>query len=281
VSYGVTIVCNRALARSGFGSAATLSVRFSISAACLFVLLGILRRPLLPPVGERLRPLLLGTVGYAAQATLFYSALERGTAAAVALLFYAYPAMVTLLELALGWMPPSRRVLAALALSGAGTAVIVLSGGDVAISTTGIAFALAAAAGFALYLLAGRRLVTRTDPMVNAAWVALGAAVSLTAHGLATGGLRDPGDDAWVMALNGVATATAFTLLFAALSRLGPSRTAVVMTLEALSGVVLGALVLGEAIAPVQLLGGAAILAATVLIGAPTTRRAQTAEAGN
>ena len=38
------------------------------------------------------------------------------------------------------------------------------------------------------------------------------------------------------------------------------------MTLEALSGVVLGALVLGETIGPVQLVGGAAILVATVLI---------------
>jgi drug/metabolite transporter (DMT)-like permease len=38
------------------------------------------------------------------------------------------------------------------------------------------------------------------------------------------------------------------------------------MTLEALSGVVLAALLLGETIGVVQLLGGLAILAATILI---------------
>jgi drug/metabolite transporter (DMT)-like permease len=101
---------------------------------------------------------------------------------------------------------------------------------------------------------------------VNGAWVAAGASLSLATQGLLTGGLRNPGADWWLMLANGVATAAAFSLMFAALARLGASRTAVVMTLEALSSVVLGALLLSESIGAVQLAGGAAILAATVLI---------------
>ena len=243
-----------------------------MSALVLFGLLAVLRRGLLPARGERLRPLLLGAVGYALESALFYSALQRGTAAAVALLFYAYPAIVTVLELVTGVVVVSGRLLGALALSVAGTALIVVSGGDVAISTAGILLALGSAVSFALYLLASRRAVTDTDPMVNGAWVALGASLSLTVQGLATGGLRNPGDDWWLMVANGVATAAAFSLLFAALRSLGASRTAVVMTLEALSAVVLAALLLGETIGGAQLVGGAAILAATVLIS--TTRAA-------
>ena len=237
----------------------------------LFVLLAVLRRGLVPERGERLRPLLLGAIGYALESALFYSALQRGTAAAVALLFYAYPAIVTVLELALGRAVFSSRVLFALVLSIAGTALIVVSGGDVAISTAGIVLALGSALSFAVYLLASGRAVTKTDPIVNGAWVAMGASLSLTVQGLATGSLRSPGADWWLMLVNGVATAAAFSLLFAALSRLGASRTAVVMTLEALSAVVLGALLLGEAIGPVQLVGGGAILAATLLISASRT----------
>ena len=266
MSYGVTIVCNRALAQRGFGPQATLSIRFGVSATILFVLLALRRRPLRPAAGERLRPLLLGAVGYALESSLFYSALQRGTAAAVALLFYVYPAVVTVAELVFGTVRATPRLAGALALSVAGTALIVVAGGDVSISAAGVAFALASALSFAGYLLVSGRAVTRTDPMVNGAWVAAGASLSLTVQGLATGGLRAPGDDAGLMLLNGLATAAAFTLMFAALGRLGPSRTAVVMTLEALSGVVLGALVLGEVIGPVQLAGGAAILAATILI---------------
>lgn len=271
MSYGVTIVCNRALAERGFGPHATLSIRFGVSAAALFVLLALRRHPLVPVAGERLRPLLLGAIGYAIESSLFYAALQRGTAAAVALLFYVYPAIVTVAELSVGRIRATRRLLGALGLSGAGTALIVVTGGDVSISPAGIVFALAAAISFAVYLLVSGRAVVRTDPMVNGAWVAAGASLSLTVQGLATGGLRAPGDDAGLMLLNGLATAAAFSLMFAALGRLGASRTAVVMTLEALSGVVLGALVLGEVIGPVQLVGGAAILAATVLIGSLRT----------
>jgi drug/metabolite transporter (DMT)-like permease len=55
--------------------------------------------------------------------------------------------------------------------------------------------------------------------------------------------------------------------MFAALRRIGPRRTAIVMTLEAFFAILLAAVFLHEGIGPVQLLGGAAILAATVLTG--------------
>ncbi|HUP85395.1 MAG TPA: DMT family transporter [Acidimicrobiales bacterium] len=265
-SYGVTIICNRRLALLGFGPQATLSIRFGVSALVLFGLLAVLRRGMVPARRERLRLLLLGAVGYAVESALFYSALQRGTAAAVALLFYVYPAIVTVIELAAGRTVFSKQLLGALALSITGTALVVASGGDVSISRTGVLFALGSAVTFAIYLLASGRAVTRSDPIVNGAWVAAGASLSLTVQGLATGGLRNPGADAWLMVANGVATASAFSLLFAALGRLGASRTAVVMTLEAASAVVLAAVLLGESISVVQLVGGAAILAATVLI---------------
>jgi drug/metabolite transporter (DMT)-like permease len=55
--------------------------------------------------------------------------------------------------------------------------------------------------------------------------------------------------------------------MFAGLRRIGPRRTAIVMTLEAVFAIVLAALFLGEGIGPLQLAGGTAILAATILTG--------------
>lgn len=245
-----------------------------MSSLALFALLAALRRPLVPLPGERLRPLLLGAIGYALESALFYAALQRGTAAAVALLFYVYPALVTVLEIVLGRARLHPRLAMALTLSAGGTAAVAVAGGDVDISRAGIVLALGSAASFAVYLMASGRAVTRTDPMVNGAWVAAGASLSLGAQGLVTGGLRSPGADWLLMLGNGLATAAAFTLLFAALARLGPSRTAVVMTLEAFSAVVLGAVLLGETIGPIQLLGGAGILAAVLLISAAPRRTA-------
>ena len=127
-------------------------------------------------------------------------------------------------------------------------------------------FTLASATSFAIYLLTSARIVRRTDALTNGAWVAAGAAISLLTQGAVTGGLRAPGSSWWLLGLNGLATAAAFALMFAALKRLGPSLTAVVMTLEALSAVVLGALLLHERVIAIQVVGGAAILTATVLI---------------
>lgn len=265
-SYGVTVIVNRTLARRGFGPDATLPIRFGIAAALLLGLLAVMRRPLLPVPGERWRALALGLVGYAVESSLFYRGIQRGTAAAVALLFYSYPALVAAIELVLGRQRFRARLVGPLALSLSGAGLIVASGERVAIEPAGIAFTLASAASFAVYLLVSSSVVRRTDALTNGAWVAAGAALSLFVQGAVTGGLRNPGPSWWLMALNGLATASAFSLMFAALRRLGASLTAVVMTLEALSAVTLGSLILHEPLALVQVLGGAGILAATVLI---------------
>ncbi|HEX9968620.1 MAG TPA: DMT family transporter, partial [Acidimicrobiales bacterium] len=134
LSYAVTVVLNRAMASDGLDGAVVLSVRFGIASLVLLAALGALRRPLLPVPGERARVLLLGIVGYGAESMLFFAALERGTTAAVSLLFYTYPAVVTALELALGRAAVDRRRMVALGLSVTGTALVIAAGSSVSIS---------------------------------------------------------------------------------------------------------------------------------------------------
>ena len=64
---------------------------------------------------------------------------------------------------------------------------------------------------------------------------------------------------------NGVATAAAFTLFFVVLDRIGPTRTGICMAFEAVTGIVLAAIFLGESVRPIVALGGAAVLAGAVL----------------
>jgi drug/metabolite transporter (DMT)-like permease len=231
----------------------------------LLALLLVLRRPLLPPTGERLRVVLLGVIGYAVESTFFYMGLERGSASAVALLFYAYPAIVALVGMVMG-KPIGGRVGAAIALSAAGTALVVAAGGDVHISTAGAVCALASAASFAVYLIVSHRVAPRTDAPTMAAWVALGAASSFLMRALAGGGLQPVDGHLDLLLGNGLATASAFFFMFAGLRRLGPTPTAVVMTLEALFAIVLAGIFLDETLGPLQLVGGAAVLAATIII---------------
>lgn len=265
-AYGVTVPVGRALAQAGFGSAVSLGIRFGMAAVMLFALLVASRRPLLPAPGERVRAFLLGAVGYAVESSFFFLALARGSAAAVTLLFYAYPAIVTALELPFTRRRPDRRVLGALALAGAGVVLITVAGKRVAITPTGIVLALASAVAISVYVLAAERSMRRTDSLTAAAWVAAGASVALLGEAGLGANLRIPPGYRPQIALYGLATAVAFVMLFAALRRIGSSRTSVVMTLEAVFAIILAAVFLHEAIGAVQLVGGGAVLGAAVII---------------
>src|SRR5438105_8573004 len=90
-AYGITIVVGRSLAKAHLPPSTSLGIRFSMAGLALVAVLAARRAPLLPQRGERMAVIGLGAVGYAVESTFFYLALGRGTAAAGALLFYAYP----------------------------------------------------------------------------------------------------------------------------------------------------------------------------------------------
>lgn len=263
--FGLTIMFQRLVADNGIGAPTALGIRFAIAGLLLVAVLLIMRRPVLPPRGERLRMALFGLVLYSFESSFFFMALERGTAAAVALLFYSYPAVVTGVELGMRTVRPTRALAVALALSIGGAAVVALGGGEVSITVAGIGFTFASVACFSGYVLGSARWLVRTDSMQAATWTALGACVGVTTYGMLTGDLHAPSSGNLIaLAANGVATAVAFTLFFVALARLGPSRTAVVMALEAVFAVLLAAVFLGERVEPLVALGGLAVLAGAV-----------------
>jgi drug/metabolite transporter (DMT)-like permease len=266
LSYGVTVVIGRELAKAHLPPADALGLRFGIAGMLLVALLLISRRRVLPEPGERVRVFLFGAAGYAVESTFFYSGLARGTAAAVTLLFYSYPAVVTVADLVITRRRPAPRLVLALALAAGGAGVIAAGSGDVAISGAGVVFSLAAAASFAVYLIAGDRLLHRTDSMRIAAGTAVGASASLLTFAVARGQIDIPADRWWQLLIYGGATASAFAFMFAALRRLGSQRTSVLLTLEAVFAIVLAAIFLGEQLGAAQAVGGAAVLAAAIII---------------
>jgi len=278
-AFGCTLLFQRAVARDGLHASVALGVRFALAGALLLVVLAVARRPLLPPRGERAAALALGCLLYALESTFFYMGLERGTAAAVALIFYAYPAVVAAVESVLGRTTVGPRLVGALALAIGGSAFVALGGGDVAISATGVACVIGSIIAFSAYVLVGDRVLVRTDPLAAAAWTAIGASAGVTAGGALGGDLEAPSGGALAaLAANGVVTAGAFTLFFVVLVRIGPTRTAIVMAMEAVAGVVLAAVFLDEAVNGVVVLGGAAVLAGAVLAATLTPRRVEAME---
>jgi drug/metabolite transporter (DMT)-like permease len=277
VAYSGTVLVGRSLARDGLDGPTALGIRFTLGACLLFGLQAARGRTVFPRSGEAARLALLGAVGYGAESSLFYLGLERGTAAAVSLLFYSYPALVTLVSVALRHAAMTGPRLAAVAASTAGVVLVVTAGGEVAISAAGAAASLGAAVAFTVYLVSSDRLVDHDEPVRNAAAISAGAAVTMLVRGLAGGGFSSPSGHWPLLLTYGVLNAGAFGLMFTALRRVGATTTAVLLTGEVFATVVLAAVFLAEPLGWVQVVGGLAIMAGGAL--AATTGAAVEPEA--
>ncbi|HET9728524.1 MAG TPA: DMT family transporter, partial [Acidimicrobiia bacterium] len=174
-SFGCTILFSRYVARDGLAPSVALGIRFGVAGLLLLGTLAAMRRPLLRPRGERVRAIGLGLLVYAVESTFFYMGLERGTAAAVALIFYAYPAVIAVVELVTRATRWNRRTGVALVLSISGSATVAIGGGHVAISRTGVLCVMGSIIMFSAYALGSDRLLTRTDSLTAATWTAIGA----------------------------------------------------------------------------------------------------------
>ena len=265
-AFGCTILFSRTVARDNLPPPVALGIRFGVAGLLLLGVLVVTRRPLLPPPGERIFAITLGFAVYAVESTCFYLGLEHGTAAAVALIFYAYPAVIAIAEVVLGAARWRARMFVALALAVSGSAVVAIGGGRLAISTSGVFFVGASIGMFSAYVLLSDRVLVRTDSITAATWTAIGASMGTATFGVLRGDLEAPSGHALAaLFANGLATATAFTLFLVVLDRIGATRTAIVMALEAVTGIVLSAIFLGESVRPVVALGGAAVLAGAVI----------------
>jgi drug/metabolite transporter (DMT)-like permease len=266
-----------------YGEGATvgtlLSVRFALAAVLFWALLiagGAARE--VRALGRRDVGvgLALGGCGYAAQAGCYFAALERIDASLLSLLVYTFPAIVAAAAVALGRERIDGRRLGALSLASGGLVLVVAGAGAGALDPLGAALGLAAAVIYAAYILVSDGIVGRVPPRVLTALVCTGAAVPLTVGAALLGELR-PGSLTvagwgWLACLAGVSTVASISLFFAGLKRVGPTTASILATVEPLVTVLLAFLVFGERLAPMQLVGGALVLAAVLALNAPRPR---------
>lgn len=203
-----------------------------------------------------------------------FVAFTRISIALALLVFYLYPAMVAVVSVVwfrerldgLRWL--------ALGVSLAGL-VLVLAGaggiGEVDLLGVGLAFAGALAQVF--YVLAARHGFAHVPAPQAAALSMAGALAIYIAAAALTGGLAAfaaplaSADALWPVLVAGIAGAGVPTVAYiTGIRMLGPSRAAILATLEPVVGVALAAWLLGETPSPVQLAGGALIVAAAVLL---------------
>ena len=271
-AFGTLGIFGKLASEAGASVASTLLVRFGVAALLFWVVLGctggwsrfrgLPRHVVLTGLG-------LGAIGYSLQSGLFFAAIGRLDVSLVALVLYTYPAFVTVAALLLGRTAGSLRTTVALVVASVGLVLVLLAAGAGTFDLGGALLALAASVTYTTYILISDRIIGAIDPFALAALVLTGATASFTVTGLVTGSLdlALSGEAwLWLLLIAVVSTVVAVTAFFAGLKLVGPSEAAILSTFEPVVTVVLAYIVLGERLAPAQLLGGALVLAAVVLL---------------
>jgi drug/metabolite transporter (DMT)-like permease len=279
-AFGAMAVLGKLAYDDGATVGTLLAVRFLLAAALFWALVlagGAARE--LRALGSRDlgTGLALGACGYAIQAGCYFSALERIDASLLSLLLYTFPAMVAVAAFALGRERIDRRRLAALVLASGGLALVVAGARAGTLDPLGAALGLGAAVVYTTYILVSEGIVARMGPRVLSALVCTGAAASLTAGAAALGEFR-PGEVSaagwgWLACLAVVSTVAAVSLFFAGLRRVGPTSASILSTAEPVVTVLLAFLVFGELLGAVQLLGGALVLGAVLMLASYRPRQ--------
>jgi drug/metabolite transporter (DMT)-like permease len=212
------------------------------------------------------------------QSLCLYSAVARLPVALALLAFNTYPIWTALWSWAFYRHRPERPLLLAMPVILAGLALALdvfgaASGlgaqGQWARIGAGVAFALAAAATFGLALVVTQHEAGDVDGRVRTATTMMIAGLVAMAMVLSQGGFHLPQAPAgWA----GLATltflyGTAFTIMFTVLPRLGVVGNSAIMNVEPVFALILAWLILGQAIAPVQVLGALIVVGAVMWLG--------------
>ncbi len=206
-----------------------------------------------------------------------FVAFGRITIALALLAFYTYPVLVTGSVIVIERRRPDRFELAALAMAMVGMATVVLGGiepgAGLAFDPLGLGLAFVAAATQTVFVLVSRRGYAEV-PTDEAAFVVLGGgfvgfalvAILVGQVGEISGPLGNPAAWPYLVAGGVFGAGIPTTLYILGIRWIGGVRTGILALTEPVVGAALAAALLGEALRPVQLLGGGLVLGAAVVL---------------
>jgi drug/metabolite transporter (DMT)-like permease len=278
--FGTLSYLSRSAAATGIEALSFVAWRAIVGSGALLAVSLVARRgipDLRVLAADRRRALILAALCGALLNIAVFAAFLQTTIAIALICFYTFPAIVTLAAVPLYGERLTPIRLGALALSSAGLGVVVLApvigASGVVVDPVGVGLALAGAVFQASFvLIAGRGFGPMTNLHISTFVIAFAAAISIPLAlflGELPGLLRPLTDHSswpWILAGGLIGAAIPTTAFITGIGLIGPSRAAVLMTIEPLVGVGLAALLLGEQPSVIQLLGGGAVLAGAAIL---------------
>jgi drug/metabolite transporter, DME family len=220
------------------------------------------------------RMLLLGILGVAASNYLYYLAIQRTNVATAITLQYTAPIWVLLYSVARGLHKPTLQRVAAVGMAVTGIVLVIgiFGSGGFRLDAIGVLAALTAAFSFAFYNIGGHKVLMRHDRWTVLLYVIFSASLFwivvnppwkiVAAH-------YSGGQWSFLLVFSLVSVLAPFSLYFAGLQHLEPTRAIVVSCLEPVFSIVIAAIALGEVLRPLQTVGIVFVLVAIVIVQLP------------
>lgn len=274
---GANHVAARIAFNHGVDVATAVVFRSVVTAVVIVAILAAQRvRVTFTPRHKRMLPVIGLLIGV--QSLCLYSAVARLPVALALLAFNTYPIWTALWSWLIYRQPPERAMLIAMPviLAGLALALDVLgatsglgAAGQWSRIGAGVGFALAAAGTFGLALVITQHEAGDVDGRVRTATtMTIAGLVALATVGL-QGGFHLPDAAAGWGGLAALTFlyGTAFTIMFTVLPKLGVVGNSAIMNVEPVFALVLAWLILGQAIAPVQIGGALIVVGAVMALG--------------
>ena len=229
------------------------------------------------PTRDLVYCLVLGTLGVAVSNYFYYVAIQRTNVATAIIVQYTAPVWVLLYVVARRQQKLTGQKVTAVALAVTGIALVIdvlgsLSGSALHLDPYGIMAALLASFSFAFYNVGGHGILARHDRWRVLVWTLTAAAVFwlivnppwkiVAAH-------YAPAQWLFLFVFSMLSVLGAFSLYFLGLQHLEPTRAIIASCLEPVFSILLAALLLGEVLRPIQILGIVLVLAAIVIVQRP------------
>jgi len=218
-------------------------------------------------------------------ASVYYAAVQRIPTSLLALLMYAYPAVVAVLSMRLGYPFRGRLAWASLAVVLLG-AMLTIGGIEAGVDGLGVAIGALSPLAYAIYIIlaawmAGERPGQTADMrskgkgaevsppvagavMMTGTWLTMLVIAAAAREPLVPWGVPA---EAWpgLFGIGLFAAAIAIQAFYASMARIGAAQASLMATVEPLVVIALGVGFLGETLAPIQILGALLVLAGVLL----------------